>query len=721
MKSGPDGALQRAYDIHETLGHGPSGIVYRATGKQIGKASSSETGKEVAIKVVALEKAVGEDSLLRDLNATNPIHAASSLRHPGIVRVGRIDTIEGNSVLEMEYVRGMSLRDLLGIVGRLLPERAVPLASQFIDALAYAHARGVLHRNLKPTNLLIRNDGMVKVTDFGYRQVRPNPHSVFASPVFAYLAPEELEPDCVPDRRSDIWSIGVILFQALTGRLPFPISDPHDLRAWQRGLAAHTPARVSDLIPVLPDLDQIVERCLQRDRSQRFATAGELLTALIDTGLCAGMIDAEEEYQERIESTCRSIDRRLREEMGADEEPSLLDLVNAFSRNNPAWQDNENLLRYADVLERATIESESVAPNAIHLTPEEIEHLEEIETNLKSLLAAGREATLPESELPVASPYAGETDAAPKTQPGSAPSISGDPVPADTVRKTELQPGATSIAPTGETVTGRSETGSERRFEIRVNDADGAEMVYIPASEFIMGSNGYSEDNTPQRTVQLTGYYIYRRPVTVAQYRRYCELTGNLMPKEFWTWDEADPIVGVTWLDACLYAEWAGGSLPTEAQWEKAARGKHGSVFPWGDQFDQRSDHRLVPRNANRTVPVGLYTAGASPYGVLDMVGNVQQWCRDLYDEDYYKSAPNSDPPGPTSSNKPRVARSTLVQKLFSKSVQPSSRRTEYRSVRGSSWKDSHESFAFTFRRDCCPAELRFPWVGFRCVLPRDS
>src|SRR5262249_55594163 len=151
------------------------------------------------------------------------------------------------------------------------------------------------------------------------------------------------------------------------------------------------------------------------------------------------------------------------------------------------------------------------------------------------------------------------------------------------------------------------------RFETLYNPTDGAELVFVPAGEFVMGSNGFSEDNAPERVVTLDGFCIYRYPVTVAQYRHYCEENAYPMPHAFWQWADNDPIVGVTWHEACAYCQWADTRLPTEAQWEKAARGVDGRIYPWGDYFDQRSDHRLVAKNMGKTSPVGCCPAGASP------------------------------------------------------------------------------------------------------------
>ena len=297
-----------SYELWEILGQGPSGTVYRA--------GALEGGKEIALKVVTLTTGEEDDSLLRDLRATNSIHAATSLRHPGIVRTSRVDTVEGHAVTEMEYVRGMSLRDLLGIVGSLLPERAGGIAGQVLDALAYAHARSLHHRDLKPSNILIRYDGMVKLTDFGFRQAVVSPESVQAAPVFAYLAPEEFDDNLVPDRRSDLWSVGMILFQMLTGRLPYPMTDVNDYRAWKRGLNLHSPASLAAFSPNSPaGLQPILDRALARDVSQRYANAREFLNALIADGFFAGTADSDSDQQERQEATYKRIDSKLREKL----------------------------------------------------------------------------------------------------------------------------------------------------------------------------------------------------------------------------------------------------------------------------------------------------------------------------------------------------------------------------------------------------------------------
>ena len=196
---------------------------------------------------------------------------------------------------------------------------------------------------------------------------------------------------------------------------------------------------------------------------------------------------------------------------------------------------------------------------------------------------------------------------------------------------------------------------------VRMNEKDGAKMVWVPAGEFLLGSKdgeGGSNEH-PQHTVYLDGYWMYQTPVTVAQYRKFCAATKRAMPSEpSWKWQDNHPMVDVTWEDAAAYAQWAGAALPSEAQWEKAARGTDGRVYPWGNDWDDNKAQCSKKEwgDAKKTAPVGSYLAGASPYRCLDMAGNVWEWCADWYDANYYRNSPSRNPTG-TENGKARVLR----------------------------------------------------------------
>jgi formylglycine-generating enzyme required for sulfatase activity len=178
-------------------------------------------------------------------------------------------------------------------------------------------------------------------------------------------------------------------------------------------------------------------------------------------------------------------------------------------------------------------------------------------------------------------------------------------------------------------------------------------QVRVPAGTFIMGSEEGDADEKPAHLVGLAAYYVDQYEVTVGQYRACVEAGACPEPVSAslcnWGGAVADdhPINCIRWAEAEAYCRWAGLRLPTEAEWEKAARGIDGRTYPWGEDYDRDranyADHGIM----QRTRPVGSYPEGRSPYGALDMAGNVYEWVADWYEPNYYAASPPQDPPGP--------------------------------------------------------------------------
>jgi formylglycine-generating enzyme required for sulfatase activity len=232
--------------------------------------------------------------------------------------------------------------------------------------------------------------------------------------------------------------------------------------------------------------------------------------------------------------------------------------------------------------------------------------------------------------------------------------------------------------------------------------ADGMVMLYIPAGEFTMGSEPEDPcahpDEQPKHEVFLDPYWIGQTEVTNAQYQAcveagICQEPTSCGSGEFSYQDPTKdqfPVSCLTWEEAGAYCAWIGGRLPSEAQWEKAARGSDYLKFPWGNEFDQT---RCNSQESDLDGPlaVGSYSPeGDSPFGLQDMAGNVWEWTRDWYDIEYYGKAPRDNPGGPVGG--------------------------ERRSLRGGSWYANYCSVRTSYRYYDVP-HGRSTGVGFRCVI----
>lgn len=227
------------------------------------------------------------------------------------------------------------------------------------------------------------------------------------------------------------------------------------------------------------------------------------------------------------------------------------------------------------------------------------------------------------------------------------------------------------------------------------------EMVYIPAGEFLMGSEpgepGSTEDENPQHRVYLDGYWISMFPVTNTMYQRcvrakVCQYSveRETNPRSRDPLFADHPAVHMTWTDAQHYCEWMGGRLPTEAEWEKAARGPNGWKYPWGNMHPNMNITN-AKNMVGDTTPVGMFPDDRSYYGLYDMGGNVREWVADWYNADFYSESPTENPQGAASGEK--------------------------KVLKGASWGDIYR-FTRTANRLAHFPESPGHNRGFRCVIP---
>jgi formylglycine-generating enzyme required for sulfatase activity len=236
------------------------------------------------------------------------------------------------------------------------------------------------------------------------------------------------------------------------------------------------------------------------------------------------------------------------------------------------------------------------------------------------------------------------------------------------------------------------------------------DWILVPAGEIEMGAEGgpATPDEGPKHKVSLDAFYIGTYEVSNRHYHAFVKATGRRNPENccdarynIWRGDTlldgvGDlPVINVSWEDAVAYCKWIGGRLPTEAEWEKAARGTDGRTYPWGNEpvSGNRANYSFDPvamwDGPASLAKVHQYDFGRSPYGAYEMAGNVWEWVQDWYDENYYKNSPAKNPQGP-SEGRERV-------------------------IRGGSWRDTADMLRSTNRSKHAPGERRV-YIGFRCA-----
>lgn len=633
------------YEIGAEIGRGGFGIVYKARDTTLNRA--------VAIK--ALKPAMVQDPAFM-ARFQHEAQAVANLKHPNIVTIYELGENQGAQYIVMEFLEGASLDKVLATDAPLPLDRAADILAQIASALDYAHGKGLIHRDVKPSNIIIAPDGHATITDFGLVKDTLGSTAMTSGQIIGtpeYMTPEQVQDEPV-DARTDVYALGIVLFEMLTGQVPFKAKTAYATLYKQ---VNEPPPSIRSLRGDLPPaIEDVMNNALAKQPDARYQTTGALSEAvqraIHDATMCA-RAPAQAQVQVRRNSVeqitllrtwaiAGSILALLVSLLGLG---LILNVAISLKPNEMVMATNSAPMRTSGLM-TATPSSRLIGLTDCMsgLSATKQEYWDKVPIDVKSNALGSQDCK------PIEKYIDGLMTAKPTLAPQVTPTVriivatatpSPTPTPTETPR-----------------VTPTLRAGEERV----IGDAP---MVYVPAGDFTMGSDDDTDNEKPAHTVYLDAFWIDKFLVTNAFYKRCVDASKCSAPATYKgaskgvnTRDpyygnpsfDNYPVIYVSWDDATKFCAWAGKRLPTEAQWEKAARGTDGRTYPWGNTWDgQRLNSWDSSPRRDDTTAVGSYPSGASPYGALDMAGNVLEWVADWYDGNYYSSSPRNNPKGPSS------------------------------------------------------------------------
>jgi formylglycine-generating enzyme required for sulfatase activity len=672
------GAIIGQYHIIEQIGRGGMTTVY--------KAYQPNLDRYVAIKVLTPDLVETRNFVAR---FEREAKAVARLRHRNILTVFDYGRQGGLFYLVMEYVSGGSLMERLGWPQDL--DYAVVIVSQVGDALAHAHRQGMIHRDVKPGNILMAEEDWPLLSDFGLAKMVEDSPKLTASGASVgtpqYMSPEQAQGLAV-DQRSDIYSLGAVLYEAATGRPPFGTDSPMAVILRQINEPITPPHTLRSDLP--EEMERIILKALTKSPADRYQRMEEFLA------------DLREAYPLPAN---RNMVHQGNAQAGPKRRPAAFEpaptpvVTPRLPRRRPfPWTGVAiGLVLLLTLALTLLLFKASMVP------------LVSSPTDVFATAPSPSAAAFPPTIVPLASST---------TEP-----VAAVPTPSVATPSPTVMPPSLTVAPPSPTV---APTMHETQtIELRVWEADGAEMVFVPAGEFVMGSEELGDDERPAHRVYLDDFWIDRYEVTNERFARFVAATGYQTEAERrgrgWVWmdsngstelttgweevegadwrhphgpdssigDKMDhPVVLVSWHDADAYCRWAAKCLPSEAQWEKAARGTDERRYAWGDEFDSARANTSESKRGD-TTPVGSFSPqGDSPYGASDMTGNVWEWVADWYGSDYYSQSALTNPTGPATGT--------------------------YKVLRGGSWPFDEVYARTPFRYNVKP-DYTYDFAGFRC------
>lgn len=620
------------YRLIKQQGLGGMAIVYHAYDVTL--------ERDVALKLIRSD-AFAEDEHGRLMKRfEREARAQSRFSHPNIVPVYDYGEFEGMPYLVMAFFPGGTLKDKTGKPVEIM--QAIDWVIPIADALSYAHQRGVIHRDVKPSNILFDEKNHPILTDFGIAKLLEESDGTLTDTGFGvgtpdYMAPEQWQGQA--DAASDQYALGVVLYELLTGKKPFAAETPVAVALKQLNDPLVQP---SVYAPTIPDeVEKVLYKALASDPGDRYENMAAFQKALIK--LRPYLPDLIQERKQRIESGEISVPSL--EVATSQSESRTVDLLDPqqIAAAKPAAPHQEN----GTILRKRPRKLWLIGGLAI-ITGGILFGVWQLFSGSSQKLSQSNSGNTPGAIAGfLASPSPSEVTDMPVMKLTSPP----QPQPTENVTATST-PTVSSVI-----------------VDSRTREQDGMEMVYVPEGEFIFGTNrgSYSySGNTAQFSsydVFLDSFWVDKYEVTNQQYALCVEEGVCSPPYNAYSNTRYDyytnqayanyPVVNVDRGMAKIYCSWVGGRLPTEAEWEKAARGTDGREFPWGNYWSGEKpgnfdDYSGVDDNYNGdTTEVGSYPEGASPFGALDMLGNVWEWIGDFYHPAIFATEPADNPTGP--------------------------------------------------------------------------
>jgi eukaryotic-like serine/threonine-protein kinase len=649
--------LEGKYHIECRIGQGGMGVVY--------KARHAYLKTQLAIKII-LPDLVGNDPQLVTRFRQEAL-AAAAIRHTNVVAVTDYGVVNGTlPFLVMEYVEGESLHDLLARERSLHPERALELMTAICAGVGAAHHQGIVHRDLKPLNVMICNDKpslsqAVKILDFGLAKIKSGEllgsfiqaqtTGLMGSPY--YMAPEQWADD-EPDSRSDIYSLGVMLYQMLAGDVPFKGSSIPAIM--KKHISDPAPRFIELGITIAPEIEAAVLHTLQKEKEQRTPSVEVLVNELREaiypqsigihtTSSRSSLPVSTLTVQTRPPQSRVYVDNIA---VGESRDDGWLLLEGVQSGNHhlrvshAGFQDwfgdvicDGKPTKVVAELRAQGATSQRIAPIAgdtpHSLAETQLSHPDMQRTALQNRNTGqqdvGAVSQPPKRRLfsPLVLSIAGAVllivlgtaAVAGAYMFGLIPKLGG----ARNVVNSTATPTPNTTPPPPVTAK--------------------ADMVEIPGGTFKMGRNSGSENQRPEHEVTVKGFAMDRTEVTNAEFLEFMTASSykpSTTEKFLAHWENGKPIAGdekmpvryVNIEDIKSFAEWRSKRdhveyrLPTEQEWEYAARnGSKDDLYPWGNKFESRC--AVVDQPTNNPVPVGSKSC-PNDWGVQDLIGNVFEW-----------------------------------------------------------------------------------------------